>query len=433
MIAQTVVALASVIALFALAAIIRKVSDKFFLSAESQRKAVHVGVGLHAMLLPFLLTRDGFLVFAVFSTLALLVLRIPGVASEGVGASLHSVQRRSWGDFLFLLAVSLLFVLTAGHPALYILPIAVLTLSDAAAALVGTEYGRLRFGGEDRIKSVEGSVTFFVVTWMTAVTILLLATDIPRQNVILLSTLVAVFSTYVEAASWKGLDNLFVPVGIYVLLFTWADSPTMVLAAITLGWLLFLLFVQFAAPLVGLSPHAARSASVAMFLTVVVVSPTNAVLPFLAFLSVLLSRPIGEDTELILDFVATLILTGVAWLITGTLFGTNAVVFYSGSFVAIGVSYACFAYRGSRFQFAIGIMAAAVALPAYLLLLPDMNEFAGWVPQFPMIAVVSFVALVAAMSELFRPRYWRNKAPGLRSSIIALILLLPVYVYEVLN
>ncbi|WP_298961458.1 hypothetical protein [uncultured Roseibium sp.] len=433
MIAQTVIALASVLALFALAAFIRKVSDKFFLSAESQRKAVHVGVGLHAMLLPLLLTREGFLVFAVFSALALLVLRIPGIASEGVGASLHSVQRRSWGDFLFLLAVSLLFVLSAGHPALYVLPIAVLTLSDAAAALVGTEYGRMRFGGEDRIKSVEGSATFFVVTWMTAVTILLLATDIPRQNVILLSTLVAMFSTYVEAASWRGLDNLFVPVGIYVLLFTWADSPTMVLAAITLGWLLFLIIVQFAAPLVGMSPHAARSASVAMFLTVVVVSPMNAVLPLLAFLAVLLSRPSGDDTELILDFVATLILTGVAWLITGTLFGINAIAFYSGSFVAIGVGYACYAYRGSRFQFLSGIVAAAVALPAYWLLLPDMNQFTGWVPQLPIVAVVSLVTIVAAISEVVRPRHWNSTAPGFRFSVIALVLLLPVYVYEVLN
>ncbi|WP_422376618.1 diacylglycerol/polyprenol kinase family protein [Roseibium sp.] len=433
MIAQSVIAVASVIALFALAWAIRRIADRFLLSAESQRKAVHVGVGIHAMTLPLLLTRDGFLIFAVLAAAALLVLRIPGIASDGIGASLHSVQRRSWGDFLFLLAVSLLFVLTPGNPALYTLPIAVLTLSDAAAALIGTEYGKLRFGGDDRIKSVEGSATFFVVTWITCVIILLLETEIPRQNVLLLATLVGAFATYVEAASWRGLDNLFVPVGIYVLLFTWANSPPLILAAVTVGWLLFLLAAEVAAPRFGMTPHAARSAAVALFLTVIVVQPINAVMPVLAFFAALLARPSGDDTEMILDFVATLVLTGVAWLITGNVLGVNAIAFYAASFAAIGAGYTGYALRETNYRIVGGIAAAAAVCLVYWLLLPGMIQYMGWVPAAPLIGFVVFVTSVTVLTEVLRPKHWSTRNPGLRLAVTALVLLVPVYLYEVLQ
>jgi dolichol kinase len=431
--AQVLIAIASVIALFALAWIIRKIADRFVIGAESQRKAVHVGVGVHAMVLPLLLTREGFLVFAGLAAVALLVLRIPGIASDGIGASLHSVERRSWGDFLFLVAVTVLFVLSPGHPALYILPIAVLTLSDAAAALVGTEYGRLRFGGDDRVKSVEGSVAFFVVTWMTAVVIMQLATEIPRPNVILLATLVSVFATYVEADSWRGLDNLFVPVGSFVLLSTWAQSAPLVLGGLTVGWLVLLLLARLAAPHLGMTPHAARSAAVGLFLSAIVASPINSVLPVLAFAAALLARSTEGDTEPILDFVATLILTGVAWLVIGNVFGVNAIAFYAASFVGIGAGYAAFAFRENRFRLPASAAALAVFLLAYWLLLPGMLGFMGWTPEVPLFAVVCAASVVSVLVELLCPRTWQQRPPGVRLAISALLLLVPVYLYEALT
>ncbi|MET1416441.1 hypothetical protein ABVF61_29515 [Roseibium sp. HPY-6] len=427
---QVLIAIGSVIALFILAAGIRRVARRFVIGAESQRKAVHVGVGIHAMLLPLVLTRDGFLVFAALAAIALLVLRLPGIATDGVGASLHSVQRRSWGDFLFLFAISLLFVLSAGHPALYTLPIAVLTLSDAAAALVGTRYGRLRFGGNDRTKSVEGSVTFLVVTWITAVIVLQLGTEIPRPNVIWLATLVAAFATFVEADSWRGLDNLFVPVGVYVLLSTWSNSEPAVLALITIVWLLVLVIAQIFAPRIGMTPHAARTALVALFLSTIVASPINSVLPVLAFFAALAARTEDEDIEPILDFVAALVLTGVVWLMIGNIFGTNAVAFYSATFAAIGAGYAGFAFRNGRYRFLAGLAGTGIAILASWLLLPAIIEFMGWTPALPLIVVISIVTLATALTEVLRPRSWGNRNPGVRLALTALAMLLPIYLYE---
>ena len=93
-----------------------------------------------------------------------------------------------------------------------------LTLSDAAAALIGTRYGRKLFAVEAGTKSLEGVAMFFLVTWIVAMVLLLLMTDIGRVNVVLLSLAVAAFGALVEADSWRGFDNLFVPVGIHLFL-----------------------------------------------------------------------------------------------------------------------------------------------------------------------------------------------------------------------
>ncbi len=433
MILQIAIAVLSVLAMFAVAGAVRWLGRRYAVGAETQRKVVHVGVGIHAMLLPLVLQREGFFVFAALAAVALLVLRLPWIAREGIGASLHSVERRSWGDVLFVVAVAVLFLRSAGDSALYTLPIAVLTLSDAAAALVGTEYGRRRFGTGDRVKSIEGSVAFFVVTWMVVVGILIAATDIPRENVIWLGTLVSAFATHVEADSWRGLDNLFVPVGIHVLLVSWAGASPTLLAAITIGWLALLFVAQQIAASFGMTPHAARAASIAFFLSVLAAEPVNAILPVLAFLAALAARPAAEDDEdPILDFVAALVLIGIVWLAIGSAFGRNAIAFYSATFAALAAGYAVLTLSKTRFHWVGALAAVAAVILVYLFLLPAITDGMGWTPSVPMLAVASLATALTAAVAVAWPASWSTAAPGLRLAATALIALLPVYVFEAL-
>src|SRR6185369_12578223 len=124
---------------------------------------------------------------------------------------LHDVQRTSYGEILLAIAVAFVFYFSIGRPVTYVLPIAVLTLSDTAAALVGVNYGRKRFTVEAGTKTLEGVAIFFLVTFILSSVILLLMTDIGRLNVVLLSAVVAAMSALIEADSWRGFDNLFVP------------------------------------------------------------------------------------------------------------------------------------------------------------------------------------------------------------------------------
>jgi phytol kinase len=360
---QILIACLLVAGLFAMAGMVRAAGVRLGWSAEVQRKLVHVGVGLQAILLPLFIQRAGFLVFAGLALAALLLLRSPW-GRQGAGAAVHAVERRSHGDLLFLLSVTVLFLRAPGDAALYVLPIAVLTLSDAAAAVIGTAYGRRLFGSGDRVKSVEGVVAFFVITWMVSVTILITATDLPRLNTVLLATLVAAFAAQVEAESWHGLDNLFVPLGIHALLtFNGAGEPWP-LALLAAAFVGSMFAAQWAAPHLGMTAHALRSNALCLFLTAGMTSPRHAVLPIAAFLAHIAARrdtlkPEQDD----LDFVVLVCAVGVFWLAAAAIAGRLGTEFYCITFAGVFAGLSVLAlrlrwrWRGVMGGLAVGIMA----------------------------------------------------------------------------
>src|SRR5437867_4045500 len=70
------------------------------------------------------------------------------------------------------------------------IPILILTLADAIAALVGMAYGAHRYTGIAGQKSAEGSLAFFTVAFLTThIPLLLLTTDqqMAREKVLLIS------------------------------------------------------------------------------------------------------------------------------------------------------------------------------------------------------------------------------------------------------
>ena len=420
-----------------MAAAVRWVGSRWNWPAEVQRKTVHVGVGIHAMLLPLLVDRRGFVVFAALAAVALLILRLPKVATEGPGAAVHAVARRSWGDLYFLVALAVLFLRSAGSPTLYILPLAILTLSDTAAALVGTEYGRRHFGTDDRLKSIEGSVAFFVVAWISVDVILTLASDVPRANVVWLTTVVAAMAAVIEADSWRGLDNLFVPVGTHILLVTWGQAAPPVLFGAALLWLAVFAGGARAAPLLGLTPHMLRATFMAMFLTVGIADPVNAIPPAAALAGYLAARrnlgrrSDGDD----LAFVAVLVLLGVAALIAGGLTGRDATEFYTTTFVALAAGYAVFAVPSERWAIRLGAAVAATAIAIWIhhwvsLTAPQVGY---WMPR-PLAEVsCAWAAAACALIAAWRPTSLLRREPVPRLAMLALAIPAFVYAMEMLQ
>jgi dolichol kinase len=209
---------------------VSRVSVAAKLDPEIGRKLVHISLGLYCLTFPWVF-EAAWEVWAT-CTLAVVVFALArGVMRTSLGQGLHRVSRKSYGELLFAFAVALLFWLKDGHyitlsdqrdmrlgPVLYVLPILILTLCDAASAIVGARYGRKVFHVEQGLKSMEGVIAFAVTAWLAAMIVLLLLTDLPRGDVILLAFIAAVFGALLEAASWRGLDNLFIPLGLYFLL-----------------------------------------------------------------------------------------------------------------------------------------------------------------------------------------------------------------------
>lgn len=205
-------------------------SRRFGLGPELGRKIIHIALGLYCLSFPWIFTSA----WEVTATCALAIgvfALARGRMREQLGTGLHSVARVSHGEVLFAISVALLFWLQKGHyisvrdrgdpplgPVLYILPLLMLTLCDAASALVGANYGRKTFRVEEGTKSWEGVAVFVATGWLVSMIVYLLFTDVGREEVILLGFITAVFGAYLEAASWRGLDNLFIPLGLYFLL-----------------------------------------------------------------------------------------------------------------------------------------------------------------------------------------------------------------------
>jgi phytol kinase len=96
-----------------------------------------------------------------------------------------------------------------------------MTWGDALASVVGQRIGRRKYSVPGSTRSVEGSVTMFLVSWVaTAVALLILAPDqIEVLTALGISAVTALGAAAVEAISPWGIDNLTVPAASVVLLF----------------------------------------------------------------------------------------------------------------------------------------------------------------------------------------------------------------------
>ena len=198
---------------------IRRAQLRLRLSPEVTRKALHVAMSAVALSLPWVFDRDWpvFVLAALAFAVMAAVRAVPALRAD-VGGVLHEVGRQSIGDLCFPVALAVLFWLTADSPVLYSIPVLLLGLADPAAALTGARHGLAPYTTVEGVKSREGSVAFAFVAFLCVHVPLLLFTPIGRVESLWIACVVAILATIVEAVSWRGLDNLFVPIGTYAVL-----------------------------------------------------------------------------------------------------------------------------------------------------------------------------------------------------------------------
>lgn len=333
-----------VASILGLMALVRLAAARSGLSPEVQRKIVHVAVGLTALSFPWLFSGPG----PVFALMAVAIAVMLLLRRRQIGSVLHSVERPSYGEIYMALVIALLFFRSQDDPLLYVLPMLVITLSDTASALVGTTYGRLRFPVEDGHKSVEGVVAFFMVTMIVSMCVLLLMSDAGRLNVIMLALMIAVFGALVEADSWRGLDNLFVPAGAHLLLARHLETSPELLVLLALLFSAVVFIALRYAHLIGLTRHAARAYTILVFLILSVVTPINAALPVVAILAHLAARQMNPCRSRRPDLDLLAASTGVAlvWLLVGEGAGLTAINMFNATFAGVAIAFALLAAIG---------------------------------------------------------------------------------------
>jgi len=193
---------------------------------EWVRKLAHIGTGLIAICLPWIFSNriPVFIICGASITLLLAMRYVPFIRGRLSGV-IDDVGRESWGEIYFPASVTLLYQLAHGSKLLYSVPLVVLTLADTVAALTGTEYGKHEYSATGAKKSIEGSIAFFCAAFFSINVALVVLSDVGRIETLLISLDIAIIVMLLEAIAWRGLDNIFIPLGVFILLRLYLAMP----------------------------------------------------------------------------------------------------------------------------------------------------------------------------------------------------------------
>lgn len=176
---------------------------------ELVRKVVHIGAG-NVILLAWWLSIPGWVGIAasiVFSIITFLSYQFP------ILPSINGVGRKSLGTFFYAVSIGVLIAcFWKQNPHYAALGVLVMTWGDGLAALIGQRFGKHSYKLWDMQKSWEGSLTMAVVSY-TVSSLILLTVEGNTWQIWLISLVVALLATGLEAFSKFGIDNLTVPLG----------------------------------------------------------------------------------------------------------------------------------------------------------------------------------------------------------------------------
>lgn len=178
--------------------------------AEIIRKIVHIGMG-NVILIAWWLDIPAYvgITASVFASLiTLLSYKFP------ILPGINSVGRQSLGTFFYAVSIGVLMGIFwyLHQPQYAVLGIMIMAWGDGLAALIGKRFGKHKYIVFGAQKSWEGSLTVTLSSYFICVTLLFIVQGNIWQTWII-SLIVALIATILEAFSFLGIDNLTVPIG----------------------------------------------------------------------------------------------------------------------------------------------------------------------------------------------------------------------------
>ncbi len=348
----------AILALFVIAELIHRLAD---VPTERTRKLTHVGSGFVVLTLPWLTHSHWTVLALALSFFGLLALG----KVTGLLGSIHRIRRRSGGAYYYPFAVYLLYLLADGDALLYLLPMLIMALSDTAAALVGQRFGQRAYRVVDGHRTLEGSSTFLGLTFLLCLSGFALDGRAGWPHVLLLTLVVALVATAVEAVSVRGVDNLLIPVAVWFVLDRTLGLPLDALGAWMLGMALVLSMCLLAARVGRLSTSGLILCFLVGSLAWGLAGPTW-LWPLAGWLAVTsLARfawP-GHPEELDLEVLFPVLVTGLALLLIHASTGLEALFLpylasMLGAAATAAITHAVGRYRGAALP--AGVASAAV-------------------------------------------------------------------------
>lgn len=198
------------------------------MAPELSRKLFHAGSGVILLSLPWLFEEPWpVLIWAGVSLAAMVVLLLVPGLKQRLAGNVYEVDRVSYGDFYFIIGVAALFFLAHEVPYTYFVPLTMLAFADATSAVIGKRFGRHKYEATDGRKSIEGSAAFFIVAFIATLIWLPTHPGLELWQGVLIGLILGFVVMLLEAIAWRGLDNLLIPLGGFLLLVTYLEMSTL--------------------------------------------------------------------------------------------------------------------------------------------------------------------------------------------------------------
>ncbi|PRY98849.1 diacylglycerol/polyprenol kinase family protein [Marinilabilia salmonicolor] len=187
---------------------------------EITRKFAHFSATLATVPFPYIFPSHWYVLILAF--LFFLVLAITQYSRKL--KSIHDIRRKSMGSYLLPLSIYLTFLISCllENKLLFILPMLILAICDPMAAILGINIkkynGRIKLGKRKFNKTWLGTTAFFITSLIIAMLALWLHRDIFDFKTYWLGLLVATAGTLGELISWRGSDNLSIPMAVILVL-----------------------------------------------------------------------------------------------------------------------------------------------------------------------------------------------------------------------
>ncbi|MBP6868825.1 MAG: hypothetical protein KBC16_01815 [Candidatus Pacebacteria bacterium] len=163
------------------------------------RRGAHIGTSIVAVIAPLYVSHLLFVYICVFLALLLYVSK-----KYKILRSLHSVERHTYGEVYLPLGVALSAFVVLPHSLMaFQAGVLIMGIADALAGIVGEYFGKHPLKVWGATKSVEGSLVFFLTTFVITFCF------IPTLGLHLL--FIPLILTALELSLDKGLDNLALP------------------------------------------------------------------------------------------------------------------------------------------------------------------------------------------------------------------------------
>lgn len=190
------------------------------LSGEVTRKSAHFTATLSTVTFPYLFTDHWYVLVLSLFFFVLLYISRHGTQLK----SIHDIARKSVGSYMLPLAIYLTFLISykLENRFYFILPILILAICDPIAGILGLNMQKYNHQivlfGHKLQKTTIGSGSFLISSFIISIIALYFNRMVFDLKTFWLALGIAVVSTLSEMFSYRGTDNLFIPLSVLLML-----------------------------------------------------------------------------------------------------------------------------------------------------------------------------------------------------------------------